>query len=250
MLAINILCIVAGVVYIIYQALKERHDPIKSYYTKTTFIEFAPTLIGIALTAIICAGTNSPWGIIPCVVGGIITIVGYRTNQPKTVSEHLQQANAWQKDLDEVCAHFANHPQFKLNRRHVRMLVYDSKSPLYNSWLGNYDDRECFDWVCYKEQTRLLCMSDEELGKRFGIPIHLIPLNQDIHKDDAIMQRRGWVVTKLLWHQGMNFNPRFLYYMNHSIDYIPIFNAFEAEYREKYHTEISMPENTDQSQSS
>ncbi len=231
MLAVSILWIVIGIVYVIYRSFKEK--------TKSTILFFkimfpAIILLTIAVMLYSWGYKDIAKGIVPIcfLVGFPIFIVWlYSGDNPEKISrKRMDSIDKWTVFMKE------GYP--KIRREDIELLVDHPKSPL-NGEKTHVQRYELFQWISSYRTAEIFGLSDKRLGEVFGIPIEDIPLDTNLDMYSAKQTRRFLVASNILerygliyWEYNMNIHNRNVVIND---DYANNFNNFIKQYNSEHH---------------
>ena len=83
--------------------------------------------------------------------------------------------------------------------------------------------------MCEQEIWEIDKLSREDLGKRLGVPLDEIPLDQSLTTGNASLKRTTLAKNYLLKKEGLRYQ-KFPQYLDESDEYYTIFNHFVDEY--------------------
>ena len=232
MLAVNIIWIVVGIIYIIYRLIKDgeisRAFSILMLPLFFILISRLPdSLFSKFMLAVICI-TSPIWV-------GLILFGFYRNKDSDSekdalnILESMHQYGYKNVLLEDVELFFTESPP---------RLV---KSPYYDTDKRNLD--EMWDWLCKEKTYELINKEDCELSQIIGINIENIPLNPKLQIKEAYFQRKCKVVDRILTNRGLVYRKHFggdreYNLINSSSEYNLLFD----NYIRNYNSEHNKPE--------
>lgn len=229
MLAVSILWIVIGIIYIVYRLMKDGEiSRALSILLLPLFLVIASCLIDSGFSkfalAIICL--SSPVWI------GLILFMIYRRNDVYSEKEALKILDLFHQNgyrdiiLEDIALFFTESPP-----RIVKSPYYDSnKKNIHDMW----------DWLCKEKTYELINMDDYELTQIIGLDISDIPLNHKLQLKEAYLQRKCKVVDYILTKRGLVYRKHFggeIEYdlINSSIEYNHVFDNYIKNYNSEHH---------------
>jgi len=232
MLAVSILWIIVGLLYVVYRLFRDGDE--QSLSIALTIVLFPVFLFLLAYA----------WKfmlIILCVFGSTALIVYRRRKkngyynpeeiQKRASDSRSKRIDKWYKFMSE---HYPN-----IRKDDIVLLLDDPCSPLNNS-TNKLQAGYLYMWICEYRTQELSKLSDEELKKYIGdVPINEIPIDENISIYRAQEKRRILIIDKILKEQyGLKYvgflkkpNP---YSIND--DYAKCVYDFIDGYKDKYMT--------------
>lgn len=238
MLAVSILWIAVGVVYVIYQAFKD--------YPKTSIAYvkyFVLPVICILLISVLLDKIGCPWAdMVPgtCFLVGVIYLFrwSHTTETPEEVAEKSrEQFNKWKSFM-----HNNGYPHIKDEA--IKLLISHPSSPL-NSEKFRVTSEELYVWLCKHYSGDLEMMPDEKLERLIGVPINKMPKDENLSPYYAKEKLRNLIIIKILKEQygGLMYirwsNARVIYPEND--EYVSKVYSFIRDYNNhSYNSEHQM----------
>lgn len=195
MLAVSILWIVAGVIYLIYQAFKD--------YPRTSFAfvkYLVLPVVGILCISFLLDKIGCPWAdMIPSTsfLVGIIYLFwwSHTPDNPEKIAEQKQeQFEKWKIFIREN-----GYP--RIRDEDIQLLINDSRSPLNGERL-RVTSKELYEWLCKVRTDELERLSDDKLSKLIGdIPISELPIDETLSPYKAKEKLRNLIIIKILKEQ-------------------------------------------------
>lgn len=232
MLAVNILWVVVGVIYVIYRLLKDGDS-------EGIGIALAIMLLPIFFIIVSHLPDSSffmfVFGII-CIFSPILVIFILIMLYSHHKDSHLEEASKiltlfhqyGYKDvlLEDMELFFTKSPP-----RLVKSPYYDEKKKsIYDMW----------DWLCKEKTYELVNKENYELSQIIGLDIEDIPLNSELQIKEAYLQRKCKVVDYILSQRGLVYRRHFggeLEYnlINAFVEYNHVFDNYIRNYNSEHH---------------
>lgn len=195
MLAVSILWIVAGVIYLIYQAFKD--------YPKTSFAfvkYLVLPVVGILGISFLLDKIGCPWAdMIPSTsfLVGIIYLFwwSHTPDNPEKIAEQKQE------QFEKWKAFMKNNGCPRIRDEDVQLLISHPHSPLNGEKL-RVTSEELYVWLCKHHSSDLEMMPDDKLEKLIGnVPIKEMPVDDTLSPYKAKEKLRNLIIIKILKEQ-------------------------------------------------
>lgn len=229
MLAVSILWIVIGVIYIIYRLMRDGEiSRALSILLLPLFLIIASHLIDSGfskfLLAIIC--------LLSPVWVGLILFMLYRNKNEYSEKEALKILDLFHQHgykevlLEDIALFFTESPP-----RIVKSPYYDTKQKSIS---------DMWDWLCKEKTYELINKEELELSQILGLEISDIPINPQLQIKEAYLQRKCKVVNYILTKRGLVYRKHFggeLEYklINSSTEYNHVFDNYIKNYNSEHH---------------
>lgn len=185
--------IVAGVIYILYMLFSD-----KPKTTISILLGLSPVII-LAVIAIIlnCLGFESIAKVITP-IGMLIglPIVYWWSKQPNDP----EKVTADRKAMFDKWAKFIRTEYPDIRNEDINLLIDSPNSPL-NSEKIRITQLELYTWLCNHHSWRMNSLSDEELGRKIGIPFDELPLDEKLNSYHSKQKLRALVINTVLKEQ-------------------------------------------------
>lgn len=229
----ELLWIVAGVIYIIYKGFKEET-------AKTVFLfKIIGAFVGLFIIPFLVIDeivSTAPIGdsfadflkLIPFItlIGGIV----YRVKK----EDRANSEEGIQKLKEELKQSFDRAGQ-PISDSMIDMLVSDISSPIHDMNKLKVSVRDCYRWLCLQRSIELNNMDDDALSKVLGVRIKDIPLDGGRVSEWAIRRRKTLAVQYILEKDGLqltDFDAN-MSWMRDISNYKAIFTEYVNKHRTK-----------------
>lgn len=221
---VGIIWVVIGIVYIIYQGIKEKPRTTIAIFKIIGLFICLFVLPAILVNLVIEMGGFTSWilSVLVALIPFVSLAVGaiYIINKIDDVNAKRFSPDGIEKKCAETTQLFKQSGYF-VSASMVNRLVLDYTSPLYNSEKIKVSMHECYKWLCVNREMELEYKTDDELGKIIGVALDTIPLNDSKDLGAAVLQRRVLAIKYILERDGLTItehNSR-RHWMNDVSDY-------------------------------
>ena len=199
----GIIWIVVGVVYVVYNPIKENPGVVPILLK---FVVFPMSLLCGSYLLIeyifvdIIGGIESLFLAIIIVLTPLVAVgilVWHMIN--KTDERNAERHKNLKTDLPKRFRQLG----YNVSGKTVNRLIDDYSSPIYNSKKTEVLIRDCYRWLCINRESELYRLSKEQLGKELGVPIEDIPLNPNKTLGSAVLQRKALAMKYILQREGL-----------------------------------------------
>lgn len=199
--------IVAGIIFIIYQACTENPRQALSI-TKVLLLLFGPPILGV----VIASSGDEESQIVGAIVGVIGFIVGLillivRLN---TLCSEEYQTSQTEKRKQEISDLMKQSGYDKVAEKHIDKLVTDPSSPLFTTKQLSVPISKCYYWLCLQRSGELQRMQTPQLEDIIGVPYSTYPRNIKKTLDESDAQKKHLVVKTIMEQEGLSYQYRFV----------------------------------------
>lgn len=246
MLAVDLLWIVFGIIYIVYKLQKEERIFTKENILLWLIIS-ALLIVPQIIINLVCDEDNI--GIVRpivtlviiilpllvlCIYGLSFSLSGEYSSR-KESAEINSRAKQSVQELRKIFEErgYSNLSVYMLNR-----LLNDPISPLQTYGVAGTNLTICYKWMCEQRTWEIDKQKDDELSTNLGVPLDIIPIDDQIPIGEAHLKRTLLAKNYLLMKEGLKYQAlsetlqsRYKEkYLNETDEYYSTFNHFVDEY--------------------
>lgn len=203
---VGIIWVVIGIVYIIYQGIKEKPRTTIAIFKIIGLFICLFVLPAILVNLVIEMGGFTSWilSVLVALIPFVSLAVGaiYIINKIDNVNVKRYSPEGVEKKCAEIALLFRQSGHF-VSTSMVERLVSDYSSPLYKSEQIKVPIHECYKWLCVNREMELEYKTDDELGKIIGVALDTIPLNDSKDLGAAVLQRRALAIQYIMEQDGL-----------------------------------------------
>lgn len=250
MLAVDLLWIVFGVIYVIYKLQKEEHIFTKENI-RLLLILSALIIVPQIIVGVVCDEDSAEVVrpivtlvliILPllalCIYGLSFSISG-EYNAKQTDAELNSRAKQSVQELRKV---FDERGFPNISTRILEELLNNPISPLQTYGVAGVNLLTCYSWMCKQRTWEIDKLKDEELSCEIGIPLDTIPIDENLPDSEDYLRRTLLVKNYLLMKEGLRYQAfaeglqsRYkAKYLNEDDEYYTIFNRFINEHTSEH----------------
>lgn len=242
----ELLWIVAGVIYIIHKLQSEEH-----FFTKETVLTL---LVGSALiivpqiiVSLVCdednIGTVRPIVSLLCTVLPGLALCIYAigdnlTEEYNGKKERLEINERARRGVRELREIFEERDFHNISNRMLEELLNNSASPLQIFGVDGINLLRCYGWMCERRTLEIDELNDKELSGVLNIPLNTIPIDESLPIGEAYLRRTLLVKNYLLKKEGLQYRVlneclQLRYrekYLNEEDEYYAVFSRFINEH--------------------
>jgi len=250
LLAVELLWIVIGIVYIIYKLQNEDH-----IFSKETIIPllliFSFIVIPQLIVEVLCDEDNIEFAksiatLITCLpflgvlIYGINFTLSSKHNKSNDLSKSVGKSHSEKRT--ELIDEFEQHG-YHIADDLISRLLSDPLSPINH---GNHKEIslfECYNWLCKERTWEIEKLKGDELSTELGVPLEVIPVRKDLPIGEAYLCRSLLAKNYILMKDGLKYRAysdtlQMRYsssYLNKENEYYKTFNNFVDNYISEHH---------------
>lgn len=223
----ELLWIFVGIGYVVFRLFKEG----EMHFSWKNLGGYILTIIPLVLGGIILSVSERNYSVAGMVVGAIIWIAWFiglfvwSHSKPKKEPAPPKPKYT----VQELRQEFQKYGYNGISQRVFENLLHNVASPLNAAHTPTVTIKGCYNWMCEQETWDIDKLSREDLGKRLGVPLDEIPLDQSIPAGNASLKRTTLAKNYLLKKEGLRYQ-KFTQYLDESDEYYTIFKHFVDEY--------------------
>lgn len=233
MLAVDLLWIVFGIIYVISKLQKEEHiftkENVRLLLILSAFIVIPQIIVGV-----VCDEESAE------VVRPIVTLVliilpllvlcvyglSFSIGSEISAKSEAQQTNQdAMQSTDSLRRIFEQRGYYKLSDEMLDKLLHDQCSPIKTRGVYGVGILFCYDWLCDLGTRKVDKLTPDELDAHLGVKLADIPLDCTLPQGEAMLKRNALAKNRVLTKEGLKYR-RFREFINEQDNYYEVFNSF------------------------
>lgn len=240
MLAVDLLWIIIGIIYVVYELQKEEHVFTKERVLMVAIIFVFPIVPQIIVnlvcdddnieTARAIAALVSTIPVLVLCVYGLIFSIGSEISMEDEKNQTNQNA---MQSIDSLRRAFEQRGYYKLSDEMLDKLLHDQYSPIKTYGIYGVGILFCYDWLCELGTCKVDKLTREELGVQLGVKLSDIPLDSSLPRGKALLKRTTLAKNRVLANEGLRYR-KFQNFIDVQDNYYEVFNSFVDKYIRKH----------------
>lgn len=237
LLAVDLLWIVFGIIYVIYKLHKEEH-----IFTRSNILLLLSIFVFIIAPQIImnlvCDEDNIQ--IVRPIVTLVITVLPLLalciyglsfsvSREYKSKKESFGINSQDNQSIQGLRKIFEERGFHNISEKALEKLLKHPTSPLKTHGVAGANLQLCYNWMCDNETWEIDKLTRDDIGSLLGVPLDIIPLDENMKIGEASLKRTTLAKERLLGNQGLRYK-NFSYYIVKSDEYYIFFNKFVDKY--------------------